>query len=124
MRSGHREIIKHAIGTRSASEPTLFGQIYDLVAASRMGVVQQTVPVGQADRSGRCLGGLVASGLLHGVRLRQARASGDYHGGDRCRSASRPRLAVARDVGPRKHPSHTRRYKELKGRDVTWPLPD
>src|SRR5215475_900125 len=41
------EIIKHAIGARSASELTLFGQIYDLAAATRMGVVQRTVPSGK-----------------------------------------------------------------------------
>jgi enoyl-CoA hydratase len=38
------EIIKYAIGTQAASEFTLFGQVYDLEAASRMGVVQKTVP--------------------------------------------------------------------------------
>ena len=37
------EIIKYAIGTQAASEFTLFGQVYDLEAASRMGVVQKTV---------------------------------------------------------------------------------
>ena len=37
------EIIKHAIGPRSAFELTLFGQVYDLAAAKLLGVVQQTV---------------------------------------------------------------------------------
>ena len=42
------EIIKYAIGTQAASELTLFGQVYDLEAASRMGVVQKTVRAGAA----------------------------------------------------------------------------
>jgi len=37
------EIIKHAVGPRAAFELTLFGQIYDLAAATRLGIVQQTV---------------------------------------------------------------------------------
>ena len=41
------EIIKYAIGTQAASEFTLFGQVYDLEAASRMGVVQKTVEADQ-----------------------------------------------------------------------------
>jgi len=36
------EIIKHAVGP-PAFELTLFGQIYDLAAATRLGIVQQTV---------------------------------------------------------------------------------
>ena len=38
------EIIEYTIGAQAATEFTLFGQIYDLEAASRMGVVQKTVP--------------------------------------------------------------------------------
>jgi enoyl-CoA hydratase len=37
------EIIKHAVSPRAAFELTLFGQIYDLAAATRLGIVQQTV---------------------------------------------------------------------------------
>ena len=37
------EIIKHAVGPRVASELTLFGQVYDLAAAVRMGIVQRAV---------------------------------------------------------------------------------
>jgi enoyl-CoA hydratase len=38
------EIVKYAIKTPAASELTLFGRIYDLEAASRMGIVQKSVP--------------------------------------------------------------------------------
>jgi enoyl-CoA hydratase len=41
------EIIKHAIGPRAANELTLFGQIYDLVAAARMGVIDKTALPGR-----------------------------------------------------------------------------
>jgi enoyl-CoA hydratase len=37
------EIIKHAVGSRAACELTLFGQVYDLAAAVRLGIVQRTV---------------------------------------------------------------------------------
>lgn len=36
------EIIKHAIGPRAASELTLFGQVYDLAAVEKMGVIGKT----------------------------------------------------------------------------------
>jgi enoyl-CoA hydratase len=37
------EIIKHAVGPRAVFELTLFGQIHDLAAATRLGIVQQTI---------------------------------------------------------------------------------
>jgi enoyl-CoA hydratase len=36
------EIIKHAVGPRAATELTLFGQVYDLAAAVKMGVIDRT----------------------------------------------------------------------------------
>src|ERR1700722_18857697 len=41
------EIIKHAIGSRAASELTLFGQVYDLAAAVKMGVIGKTAAPGR-----------------------------------------------------------------------------
>ena len=41
------EIIKHAIGARAANELTLFGQVYDLGAATRMGVINKTAVPGR-----------------------------------------------------------------------------
>jgi enoyl-CoA hydratase/carnithine racemase len=98
------EIIKHAIGPRSAFELPLFGQIYDLAAAKRLGIRSADGRAGQAARGGRRLGGAGAAGLLHGLRLLEARASGDHHGGHRRRRSPRPRPAVARHVGSPKHP--------------------
>jgi enoyl-CoA hydratase len=40
------EIIKHAIGQRAGSELTLFGQVYDLAAAVKMGVISKTAAPG------------------------------------------------------------------------------
>ncbi len=41
------EIIKHAIGPRAANELTLFGQVYDLAAAVKMGVIDKTTAPGR-----------------------------------------------------------------------------
>jgi enoyl-CoA hydratase len=50
------EIINHAIGARTANELTLFGQVYDLGAATRMGVRDKTAVTRQATRRGGGLG--------------------------------------------------------------------
>jgi enoyl-CoA hydratase len=41
------EIIKHAIGSRAANELTLFGQVYDLATAAKMGVIDKTAVPGR-----------------------------------------------------------------------------
>jgi enoyl-CoA hydratase len=41
------EIINHAVGPRAASELTLFGQVYDLAAAVKTGVVNKTSAPGR-----------------------------------------------------------------------------
>ncbi len=48
MPATYCEIIKHAIGQRAASELTLFGQVYDLAAAVKMGVIDKTTAAGRA----------------------------------------------------------------------------
>ncbi|NEU97101.1 enoyl-CoA hydratase-related protein [Bradyrhizobium uaiense] len=72
------EIIKHAIGfgtnaVRSDLQPCRRDPDGRRPADRR---------AGQADRSGRRLGGAGTSGLLHGLRLCHARASGRCYGGD------------------------------------------
>ena len=44
MPAAYCEIIKYAVGTRPASELVLFGQVYDLPGAQRLGVVDRVVP--------------------------------------------------------------------------------
>ena len=44
MPAAYCEIIKYAVGTRAASELVLFGQIYDLPGAQRLGVVDRIAP--------------------------------------------------------------------------------
>lgn len=44
MPAAYCEIIKYAVGTRAASELILFGQIYDLPGAQRLGVVDRIAP--------------------------------------------------------------------------------
>jgi enoyl-CoA hydratase len=41
------EIIKHAVGPLAANELTLFGQVYDLATAAKMGVVAKTAAPGR-----------------------------------------------------------------------------
>ena len=116
------EIIKHAIGPRAAFELTLFGQVYDLASAIRFGIVQATVapddcwvppslgpPWCQPDCyaayafSKRALQATTMAAIDNAARL------------DRdCLSRGMSDLGSIS--------AHARRYRELKGRDITWPL--
>ena len=79
------EIIKHALGPRSAFEMTLFGR--DLRSRGRdpPGHRPADGRTGQVAGDSRRLGGAGTSGLLYGLRLRQTSASGHDHGGYRSR---------------------------------------
>jgi hypothetical protein len=94
------EIIKYAIGTQAASEFTLFGQVYDLEAACRMGVVQKNDGTGPA--SGCCcrLGRSRQASLLSGLFTFQARPAGNDDGCNRFGYATRSGLVIPRHVGP------------------------
>ncbi|WP_395715030.1 enoyl-CoA hydratase/isomerase family protein [Reyranella sp.] len=117
------EIIKYAVGSRGASELTLFGQIYDLAAALRMKIVQATsmpdklleAAIDWAARvpadcyaaygfSKRALQATTMAAIDSAARLDRDLLS---------RSMSDPASLCAQ----------TRRYRDLKGRDITWPLP-
>jgi enoyl-CoA hydratase len=64
MPAVYGEIIKHAIGPRAASELTLFGQVHDLAAAVKMGVI------GKSAAPGRLLDEAVAWAALVPMRSR------------------------------------------------------
>jgi len=96
------EIIKYAIGTKAASEFTLFGQVYDLDAASRMGVVQKTVALDQLLDAAVAWAALVPPRLLSGLCLFEACPTGNDDGRNRFSGAARSGLAVARHVGSQK----------------------
>jgi enoyl-CoA hydratase len=117
------EIIKHAIGPRAASEFTLFGQVYDLEAASRMGVVQKSVAPDQ---------------LLDAAVAWAAHVTPDcYPAYSFSKRALQAATMAAIDAAarldldwlsrgmsnPKSLRANARRYRELKGREITWPLP-
>ena len=117
------EIIKHAIGPRSAFELTLFGQVYDLAAATRLGVVQQTVAPDKLLEAAVAWAALVPpdcyTAYAFSKRALQATTMAAI---DAAARLDRDLLSRGMsDLGSIR--AHTRRYKELKGRDVTWPLP-
>jgi enoyl-CoA hydratase/carnithine racemase len=108
------EIIKHAVSPRAAFELTLFGQIYDLAAATRLGIVQQTVaPDKLQDAAVACTAYAFSKRALQATTMaaidNAARLDRDWL------SRGMSDLASIR--------AHARRYKELKGREITWPLP-
>ena len=117
------EIIKHAIGTRAASELTLFGQIYDLTAAIRMGVVQQTVAPDALLEAAVTWARLVPPDCYTAYAFaKRALQASTMAAIDSAARLDKDLLSRGMsDFGSIQ--AHTRRYKELKGKDVTWPLP-
>lgn len=117
------EIIKHAIGTKAASEFTLFGQVYDLETATRMGVIQRTV---------------ASNELLDAAVAWAARVPPDCHPAYAfSKRALQATTMAAIDAAarldldrlsrgmsdPKSLRANARRYRELKGKDITWTLP-
>ena len=117
------EIIKYAIGTQAASELTLFGQVYDLAAASRMGVVQKTVAPDRLLDDAVAWAALVPPdcypAYAFAKRALQATTMAAIDA-----AARLDRDLLSRGMSePRSLRAHARRYRELKGREITWPLP-
>ena len=117
------EIIKHAIGPRAARELTLFGQVHDLAAAVKMGVI------GKAAAPGRLLDDAVAWAALvppdcypvyaFTKRALQATTMAAIDAAVRL-----DRDWLSRSMSdPASLRAHARRYRELKGREITWALP-
>lgn len=117
------EILKYAIGTQAASELTLFGQVYDLEAACRMNVVQRTTAPGE---------------LLNAAVAWASRVTPDcYPAYAFSKRALQAATMVAIDFAarldldflsrgmsdPKSLQANARRYRELKGKDITWALP-
>ena len=117
------EIIKHAVGPRAAFELTLFGQIYDLTAATRFGIVQQTVAPDKLQDAAVAWAALVPpdcyTAYAFSKRALQATTMAAI---DNAARLDRDWLSRGMsDIGSIR--AHARRYKELKGKDITWPLP-
>ena len=117
------EIIKHAIGTPSASELTLFGKIYDLEAAARMGVVHRIVAPDKLIESAIAWAALVPPDCYVAYAFaKRALQATTLAAIDTAARLDRDLLSRGMsDLGSIR--AHSRRYKELKGKDVTWPLP-
>lgn len=123
MPAAYCEIIKYAIGNKAASEFTLFGQVYDLDAASRMGVVQKTVGPDQLLDAAVAWAALVPPdcypAYAFSKRALQATTMAAID------SAARLDLDwLSRGMSdPKSLSANARRYRELKGKDITWALP-
>jgi enoyl-CoA hydratase/carnithine racemase len=112
------EIIKYAVGAPWASELTLFGQVYDLAGAQRMGIVNRIVPPERLIGEAVAWAGAVEPGChpayVFSKRALQAatvRAIDD---------AGRLDLdLLARGMtDPESLRAHARRYREFKGRNL------
>ena len=117
------EIIKHAVGPRVASELTLFGQVYDLAAAARMGIVQQTVAPNKLLDTAIAWASLVPpdcyTAYAFSKRALQATTMAAI---DAAARLDRDWLSRGMsDLGSLR--AHARRYRELKGKEITWALP-
>lgn len=117
------EIIKYAVGQRAASEVTLFGQIYDLAAAIRMGIVQKTVAPDKLLDAAVAWAALVPPDCypVYAFSKRALQAATMAAIDD---AARLDRDWLSRGMSnPASLRAHARRYRELKGRDITWALP-
>ncbi len=84
MRTVYCEIIKYAVGTSSASDMTRFGQVNDLAAAQRMGVVSRIVPPERLIEEAVCLGRRSRAWMPSScLRVHQTRIAGRYAAGNR-----------------------------------------
>jgi enoyl-CoA hydratase/carnithine racemase len=116
------EIIKYAVGTSSANEMTLFGQVYDLIAAQRMGVVNRIVPPERLIDEAVAWAGAVEPGCHPAYAFtKRALQAGTLRAIDDARRLDLDLLASRMtDQGSLR--AHARRYRELKGRDPTWQI--
>jgi enoyl-CoA hydratase len=112
------EIIKYAIGTKSAAEFTLFGQVHDLEAAKRTGAVHITVPADRLINAAIQWAALVPpdcyTAYAYSKRALQATTMAAIDG------AARLDLDwLSRGMSdPTSLQANARRYRELKGRDI------
>lgn len=118
------EIIKYAVGTPSAAELTLFGQVYDLAAAHRMGIIQTTIAPDKLLDAAIAWAALVPpdchTAYAYSKRAMQATTLSAI---DAAARLDRDYLSRGMSA-PESLRANARRYRELKGKDVSWPMPD
>jgi enoyl-CoA hydratase len=117
------EIIKHAVGPRVASELTLFGQVYNLAAAARMGIVQQTVAPDKLLDTAIAWAALVPPDCYTAYAFsKRALQATTMTAIDAAARLDRDWLSRGMsDLGSLR--AHARRYRELKGKEINWALP-
>src|SRR5215475_10115687 len=117
------EIIKYAVGQRSGCQLTLFGQIYDLVAAIKMGIVQRAAAPDKLLHAADAWAALVPPdcypAYAFSKRALQATTMAAIDLAARLDRDLLPRIMS--DPGSLR--AHALRYRELKGRGITWDLP-
>jgi enoyl-CoA hydratase len=117
------EIINHAVGPRAASELTLFGQVYDLAAAVKMGVVNKTTAPGRLLDDAVAWAALVRPDCYPAYAFaKRALQATTMAAIDAAALLDRDWLSrVMSD--PASLRAHAQRYRELKSREITWVLP-
>jgi enoyl-CoA hydratase len=117
------EIIKYAIGARAASELTLFGQVHHLAAAVKMGVIGKTAAPGRLLDDAVAWAALVPPDCYptYAFTKRGLQAT-TMAAIDAAARLDRDWLSRGMS-DPASLRAHARRYRELKGREITWPLP-
>jgi len=117
------EIIKYAIGPQAASEFTLFGQVYDLEAASRMGVVQKaTPPEHLLEAAVAWAAHVTPDGYPAYSFSKRALQATTMAAIDAAARLDLDRLSRGM-CDPKSLRANARRYRKLKGKDITWSLP-
>ena len=118
------EIMKHVIGPRAASELTLFGQVHDLAAAVKMGVIGKTAAPGRLLDEAVAWAALVPPNCYPAYTFaKRALQATTMAAIDAAARLDRDWLSRGMS-DPASLRAHARRYRELKGREITWVLPD
>jgi enoyl-CoA hydratase len=123
MPAAYVEIIKYALGAPAAVEMTLFGQVYELADARRLGVVNRIVPAERLIDAAVHWAGRIEPDChaAYGYSKRALQAS-TLRAIDEARRLDQDLLA-RRMTDPGGIRAHARRYRELKGREPAWEVP-
>jgi enoyl-CoA hydratase len=114
------EIIKYAIGPTSANEMTLFGRVYGLADAQRMGVVNHVVsPDRLLDEAVKWAAAVELGCHPAYTFSERALQAATLRAMESARRLDLDLLAAGMtDMGSLR--AHARRYRELKSRDPSW----
>ena len=117
------EIIKHTIGPRAASELTLLGRVYDLAAVVKMGVIAKTAAPGRLLDDAVAWAALVPPDCYPAYAFtKRALQATTMAAMDAAARFDRDWLSRGMS-DPASLRAQARRYRELKGREITWALP-